>query len=384
MTSVPWLTLLALTLVAISETLILHWGSIVLLGSGFGSWTTLSCVVGLASMNFVAMTVLRDLSWDVPTVWATVRTYMLGSVAAILTGPLILFSLLVAAIAGSSNVAIAGGGIAVALGFGSILWGFLIGQRWVRIDHTELPLHGLSDSLKALRIAQISDLHIGRQLRAPQLRDYIERINKLNADIIVITGDIFDFNPKFIEEGCRELAKLRAKHGVFAVLGNHDIYTGAEAVCEGLQRWTSIEVLRDRWIHVEVDGSLLCMAGLDDPGRDWTDRDAESPVLERFALEIPREMPTVLLIHRPSFFAHAARLGFPIVLSGHTHGGQVALPPPAHHHNASRLIARWTRGLFEIDQSVLYVNRGLGVAGLPVRLNCPREISLHRFIPRRT
>jgi len=82
-----------------------------------------------------------------------------------------------------------------------------------------------------------------------------------------------------------------------------------------------------------------------------------------------------LLSHRPSYFAHAARLGFSLVLAGHTHGGQVAFPR-AHHVNISRMISDHTRGIFELDDATMYVNRGLGMAGLPLRLNCPREIAL--------
>jgi predicted MPP superfamily phosphohydrolase len=122
----------------------------------------------------------------------------------------------------------------------------------------------------------------------------------------------------------------------------------------------------------------LVLAGLEDPGDGWAERDAESRELERMAREIPPDLPCVLLAHRPSWFGHAARVGFPLVLAGHTHGGQVALPV-VHQHNASRLISHWTRGCFRLGASTLYVNRGLGMAGLPLRLNCPREIALIRL-----
>ena len=118
------------------------------------------------------------------------------------------------------------------------------------------------------------------------------------------------------------------------------------------------------------------IAGLEDPQViNWMERRSESPVLERLAREIPRDLPRVLLSHRPSFFQHAQELGFPLVLSGHTHGGQVALPF-ATNHNAARMISDRTRGLFQRGNSTMYVNRGLGMAGLPLRLNCPREIAL--------
>ena len=86
-------------------------------------------------------------------------------------------------------------------------------------------------------------------------------------------------------------------------------------------------------------------------------------------------------MHRPSYFEQVARLGVPAALAGHTHGGQMSLPRPAQHYNVSRLMTEWTRGLFTRNDSVLYVSRGLGVAGPPIRLNCPREISLHELTP---
>ena len=183
----------------------------------------------------------------------------------------------------------------------------------------------------------------------------------------MITGDIFDFDPAYIEEGCRELAALDAPLGVVAVLGNHDVYTGVEAVAKALAEWTRIRVLRDEWMTVELAGAALAIAGVEDPGRGWSERDSTHDALARLAGELPRELPRLLLVHRPSYFAEAAQLGFPLALAGHTHGGQIALPAPGQHHNVSRLISRWTRGLFrdEATGALLYVNRGLGVAGPP-------------------
>jgi predicted MPP superfamily phosphohydrolase len=284
----------------------------------------------------------------------------------------------------SANTAfIAGGTVAVALGFGSILWGFLVGQRRVSVERIDLPMRHLPPQLAGIRIAHITDLHIGRQLRAPRLRKLLDRVNELEPDLIVLTGDIFDFDPSFIEEGCQELSKLHARHGVFAVLGNHDIYTGAEAVAAGINRLTSIRLLRDEWVALEIDGTPLYLLGIDDNAQALRERDSESRVLERLAREVPQDAARILLVHRPSYFRQAAALGLPVSLAGHTHGGQISLPPPAHHHNISRLATRWTRGLFVDGDSLLYVNRGLGVAGPPVRLNCPREIALLRLVPRR-
>ena len=323
------------------------------------------------------------------------RLWMVGSLGALATGPLLALAFAVGGVllltstalgagsGGAEGVMLAGGGLAVATGFGSMLWGYLVGQRRVQVDRVELPMRDLPPQLAGLRIAHITDLHIGPLLGAAQLRGFIERVNELEPDLIAITGDIFDFDPAFIEEGCRELGKLHARHGIFGVLGNHDVYTGVDAVVEGITRLTSIRMLRNEWVELEIDGARLCLAGIDDPGRGWDRREAENPDIERLSREMPDIPGRILLVHRPSFFAQSARLGIPVSLAGHTHGGQISLPR-AHHQNIARLIAPWTRGLFENGDSLLYVNRGLGVAGPPIRLNCPREIALLRLVARRS
>ncbi len=385
----------AMLLLSVSETLLLHWLLLLSGRAGLG-WSEGVLFTGLiGAANVATAATLRRLSWDIGAVWVMSRVFMLGSLGALLSGPPLILAFisvagtvwLVQALGGADQVGdamfVAGGAVAVAFGFGSILWGYLVGQRRVRVDRIDLPMRDLPAPLEGIRIAHISDLHIGRQLRAPRLRRFVDRVNELEPDLIVVTGDIFDFDPRFIEEGCLELSKLYARYGVFAVLGNHDLYTGAEAVGTAVGRLTSIRLLRDEWLIVPIEGAPLYLLGIDDPGQSLRERDSESPALERLAREVPTDAARILLVHRPSFFRQAAALGLPVSLAGHTHGGQISLPPPAHHHNLSRLMSRWTRGLFENGDSVMYVNRGLGVAGPPVRINCPREIALLRLVPRR-
>ncbi len=373
-----------------SEALILHWLLLAWTGAGLTAFQALACLVGLGLAN-AALAVAAGGSWR-GRGQVLGRVWMLSSLGALFSGPplLVLFAIGGGALwlvpplgkwPGVESALVGGGGLAVAFGFGSILWGHLVGQRRVYVDRLDLPIRGLPARLAGLRVAHITDLHIGPELRAPLLRDFVRRVNELDPDLTVITGDIFDFDPDFIEEGCRELAALRARHGVYAVLGNHDLYTGAEAVARGMERLTSIRLLRNSWAELRVEETTLCVAGMEDPGRGWMDRDAESPELERLAKEVPSDVPSLLLIHRPSFFRQAARLGFPLSLAGHTHGGQISFPG-AQHQNPSRLITRWTRGLFRDGESLLYVNRGLGVIGPPIRLNCPREIALLRLVQR--
>jgi predicted MPP superfamily phosphohydrolase len=385
---------LALVLLGVAEVLIAHWALLVLRGSGLSPAMAAPAFVGVVAGNALLLPMARRRMRARGLARVFSRTWIIGSIAALWAG--ILLSMSFAAlevllfaigrfveIDASTRAAVVGlgGGVAIAVGFGSILWGYLVGQRWVSVRPVEIPLPGAAGSLAGLRIAQVTDLHIGPMLRAPKLRRYVDRINRLEPDLIVITGDIFDFDPKYVDEGCAELGRLRARHGVFAVLGNHDVYTGAECVVEGLRQHTGIRVLRDEWIEIDVDGTRMCLAGIEDPGVGWRERESEHPALDELGPDMPDHLPRVLLAHRPSYFAHASRAGFPVVLAGHTHGGQLRLPF-AKNFNVSRVIAHHTTGRFDIDGSTLYVSQGLGVAGLPVRLNCPREISLIRLYER--
>jgi predicted MPP superfamily phosphohydrolase len=378
-----------LLLGGISEAALVEWGLLATRGVGLGLNTGALLAAGLTLANASLLFVLRALPWRVAPIYWFSRAYVLVSLGALVSGPPLIVLLLLGLPfrwAGADEVArisfLAAGGVVGAVAFGSMLWGFLVGQRRLVVERLAVPTRNLPEPLHGLEMVHLSDLHIGRQLRASRLRRYVDRTNGLGADLIVVTGDLFDFDPEFIEEGCRELARLSAPLGVYAVLGNHDVYTGAEAVAEGLRRFTSIHLLRDEWVWIRRGGAELALLGIDDPGRGWTDRDTDSAVIEHLAKAVPPGVPRVLLAHRPSFFRQAARLGIEVVLSGHTHGGQISPPRPFQHHNVSRLIAHWTRGLFEEGDSVLYVSRGLGVAGPPVRLNCPREITVLKLVPR--
>jgi predicted MPP superfamily phosphohydrolase len=256
-----------------------------------------------------------------------------------------------------------------------LLWGFTGGQAAAARTRVAVTVPGLAPELIGLRIVQISDLHIGNHLEGETLSRWVEQVNATDADVIVVTGDIFDFDPAFVEDGARRLAALKARHGVYAILGNHDVYTGVACVTEALRRFApGVHLLRDEIVKLPVAAPLY-LAGSEDPGRDWTARGVRLPTLEALAAARPDDGPTLLLVHRPELFGQAAELGFPLVLAGHTHGGQMALPTPGGRYNLARVVSPLTRGLYRQGRSTLYVNRGLGVGGPAVRINCSREIA---------
>jgi predicted MPP superfamily phosphohydrolase len=238
-------------------------------------------------------------------------------------------------------------------------------------------MEGLHEDHRGLRIVQLSDLHIGNGMEGARLARLVARTNALEPDVVALTGDLFDFDPSYLEEGTRGLAGLRARLGVFAVLGNHDTYTGSDAVAEALARFApGIRLLRGEWARLPGEAPLY-LAGVDDPGRLWSADGLHWPDLERLAAEHPEDGPSVLLVHRPDAFPEAARLGFHLVLAGHTHGGQLALPWPGlgERWNLGRILTPFHRGLFRLERSHLYVNRGAGVAGPAIRIGTRREIT---------
>jgi predicted MPP superfamily phosphohydrolase len=375
--------LLAILLLSLGEVLLLQWASLALRGFGLAVAPAVTALCALVAFNYFALRWARGQLHSVGLPLFLSRLWLLTSVAVLMSGLLLAIAFVLvggsfqlAGLAASAPNAIAWAGSAcVALGFGSVLWGASVGDYRVRTDRVELPARRFAKRHHDLRIAHITDLHIGPLLRPERVAKFVERVNRLEPDLVMITGDIFDFDPAYVDAGCAALAQLRGRHGVYAVLGNHDVYTGADVVASGLERNTSIRLFRDEWDCVEIGGDAMVLAGIEDPGHGWTERESESAVLERLASEIPGDLPSLLLAHRPSYFSQAARLDFSVVLSGHTHGGQVALPL-ANHYNPSRLISHQTRGVFRSLGSTLYVNRGIGMAGLPLRINCPREIAL--------
>ncbi len=376
------------------QALLFQWATIVVAGgeglSAFGFALLASMLV---AVNALAVHPVRRAVRRQDGIGRLARLYVDAAVAAMFLGATL-------AVAGAASLLLAGllgvvgaapglatqafhaaSAAAVALVGGALAWGFTGGQA--RIDHTcvRLEVPGLAPALAGLRIVQATDLHIGNRLEGARLDGMIDRINALDPDVVVLTGDLFDFDPACVEDGARRLGRLRARHGVYAILGNHDIRTGAELVARGLARFApSLRLLRDESVRLPV-AEPLYLAGVEDPGNDWSARDVELPALVRLAGARPTDGPTLLLIHRPELFGQAARLGFPIAIAGHTHGGQLALPTPGGHWNLARIVTPFTRGIFRSGKSILYVNRGLGVGGPALRVNCPREIATLELVP---
>lgn len=260
---------------------------------------------------------------------------------------------------------------------GLLLWGYTFGRRQLAISRIDVPVRDLPAALDGFRIVQLSDLHIGAYLDLAELAVHVERVNALDPDLVCVTGDIVD-RVETCAHAFPTLGGVRARHGVIATLGNHDFYAGAEAVTAALQELTPFTVLRNAAAVIQVDGAALAIAGVDDLGRDWARGALEHPALPPLASEVPPKAPLVVLSHRPDCFPQAAGLGAVLQLSGHTHGGQLALPPLPGRlpRNLAEFISRFHRGLYREGDATLYVNRGLGFTGQKIRLFSSREIAV--------
>ena len=370
------------------QALLLHWLWVVVLGHPVPAWPiAFGILVALVAVNVALYAPLRRGRRREGMSGAVARTYMTAGVATLLLGLAVValwaFALptrvLLGAIGVTSDIQWGwlrfGGSGALLAAVGVIVWGATLGQA--RYDRTSvrLPLSGLDPSLAGLRVVQLSDLHIGNKMEGERLERLVEDVNAMQPDLMVLTGDLFDFDPDYVEEGARMLSRLQARLGVFAVLGNHDMYTGSEIVAAGLAAHApGVRLLRAEIERLPTEAPLY-LAGIDDPGRLWTDPELILEELEELGMRLPEDGPVVLLSHRPDAIEQASRLGFAAVLSGHTHGGQIALPGMAARVNLARLISRYPRGLFRIGETSLYVNRGAGVAGPAIRIAAAREIA---------
>ena len=263
----------------------------------------------------------------------------------------------------------------------AIGYGYTAGQRRVDVTRLTILVKHLPADLDGLRIVQISDLHVGQYLAADRLAGYVAHVNALDPDLIVITGDIVDRQPSDLDPSLPALSGLRARRGVIAILGNHDHRAGSDAIAARIERETEFALLRDDRLTISTPGGRLHIIGIEDRGgairRDTDDEQR----LRSLRSEIPAKEPVILLTHRPELFESAAAAGIALTLSGHTHGGQIALRlGKGRTISLGSLMSRFTRGLFDIGGAHLYVNRGLGVVAQPVRVGAPREIAIFELV----
>jgi predicted MPP superfamily phosphohydrolase len=257
-------------------------------------------------------------------------------------------------------------------------YGLLYERQDVEVVRQRVRLARLPKSFEGFRIAQLSDIHIGPFTTAGYIRRCVAITNGLKPDLIVLTGDYIAWDPGAAREVVRELAGLRAAQGVFGCLGNHESVSNTEDYFTSLFAEQGIHILRQQRAPIQLAGETVNLMGIDDT-RGETEAEWRQDLYRRLhkGLVMPGTV-NILLAHEPSVTVldRAAELGIDLVLAGHTHGGQLALEAVHREFNASRLMYRYTRGWYENQGAKLYVNRGIGTTGPPIRLGARPEITV--------
>jgi predicted MPP superfamily phosphohydrolase len=251
---------------------------------------------------------------------------------------------------------------------GVFTYGAAIGKERHELVERTIKLPRLSPKLAGVRIVQLTDIHVGNFMKQAKLEWYVRAVNELNPDIIALTGDFIGSSAHFIPACAVALEKLEARDGVFACLGNHDYWVSPQGVTEALQA-AGVAVLRNEARTLSLKGGILNVAGVDDPWRGHADFDRALSMSDPNA-------PTIMLCHQPDLFPAAVERDIDLTLAGHYHGGQIKLPFLGMALSPAHLVSEFVEGLYLRGHSQLYVSRGIGITGPPVRLNALPEITL--------
>ena len=248
----------------------------------------------------------------------------------------------------------------------------LIEPHNYEVTETDIFIKDLPGRFEGFRITQLTDLHHSRIVGIEQVRRVIQLAQNTKPDLFVLTGDYTTTYRRYIEPCAEALGALSAPEGVWAILGNHDHYTDAELTSRALTGH-KIAVLNNLNTSVRRGPDVLQLAGID----DWSWNGAE---WQRAFYGLDPSRPTVLLSHQPGVFDLVEARPASLILSGHTHGGQIKLPLVGAPARFVTQHLKYDSGLFKQADSQLYVSRGTGVIGLPVRLGARPEIAVLRLL----
>ncbi len=260
----------------------------------------------------------------------------------------------------------------------AIIQAAMVEPRTIEITQQRIQLPRLPAEFRGFRLVQLSDIHHSPFLSEAEITEAARRANDLAPDLIVLTGDYVSHSRDFIDGCARALGTLRARHGVLAVLGNHDHWTDGPAMASALSA-AGIRVLANENLTIARDGATIRVIGIDDLL-------VKRGNLRQALDGTNRNETRILLSHNPAIIREAARHGIDLVLSGHTHGGQInwkllmGREDTATQRWLKRPSRRLMRGYARLGNTHLYVNRGLGTVVLPLRYGCPPEISVIEMV----
>ncbi len=287
--------------------------------------------------------------------------------------------------------------VAGAAPFLGVMYGYAGERLRYEVNRVEIPLTNLPSELDGMEIVQISDIHLSTYMKRESVRRVVDMANDVGADLAVVTGDLITGVHDSVADCVDEIRHLRAPLGVYGCNGNHEIYARAEDLAERLYQQAGMKLLRRENVIIPYRGAQLNLIGVDYQ-RERMPSGRKMQMLANVEPLVRRDMPNILLSHNPNSFNRAAELGIELSLAGHTHGGQVQVEILDVSLSPARFITDYVAGLYhrpllmpDVPRrmgetiklmpnapkglSALYVNRGIGTVGAPVRLGAPPEIT---------
>jgi len=287
--------------------------------------------------------------------------------------------------------------VAGAAPFLGVMYGYAAERLRYQVCRVEIPLTNLPSELDGMEIVQISDIHLSSYMTRESVRRVVDMANDVGADLAVVTGDLITGVHDSVADCVDEIRHLRTPLGVYGCNGNHEIYARAEDLAERLYRQAGMKLLRRESAVIPFRGAQLNLIGVDYQ-RERTPSGRKMQMLANVEPLVRRDMPNILLSHNPNSFNRAAELGIELSLAGHTHGGQVQVEILDVSLSPARFITDYIAGLYHrpllmpdeprrMGETIklmpnapkglaaLYVNRGIGTVGAPVRLGAPPEIT---------
>lgn len=261
------------------------------------------------------------------------------------------------------------------LGLASLftLVGYVNARQVARVVEIDIPLANLPPELAGFTIVQLSDIHVGPTIKHDYVQAIVDRVNRLDADLVAITGDVVDGDVPELRAHTAPLGSLHSRHGSYWVTGNHEYYSGANAWMREFER-IGLRGLHNRHVVIEHRGARFVLAGVTDYSTGVFDATQASDPAAALAGS-PPGLPRILLAHQPRSATAAEAAGFDLQLSGHTHGGQFW---PWNHFVPMQ--QPFTAGLHRLGRLAVYTSRGTGYWGPPKRFGAPSEITVLRLV----
>jgi hypothetical protein len=251
-----------------------------------------------------------------------------------------------------------------------------------QIDYEKIKISNLPEEFKGLTITLLSDIHAGQFMDENDMKEYCDVVNDLGSDMVCIPGDFVNFDRTDSHMVAKAFKDMKAKYGIYGSLGNHDFFQDADYVADVMVNESPVKMLRNNYKKITINNKDLFILGVDDIAASGANMARVLEYLDSLTTYLNENeksfatSPKILLCHKPYAFDALAARNLDLVFAGHTHGGQV-VPVKVGDFDLSfaAFVSKYIAGFYNIGKSNMYVSRGIGTVILPIRLNCPPEVT---------